>query len=108
MSDELREPSLLILSALAAQPLHGYAIIQEVERLSADGLRLRPGTLYAALDRLAAEGLIEPAGEEVVDGRLRRSYRVTTAGGRRLADEVGRLRHNASVAARGLRLGGLA
>ncbi len=107
MSDELREPSLLILSAVAAEPRHGYAIIQEVERLSADGLRLRPGTLYAALDRLASEGLIEVAGEEVVDGRLRRSYRITSSGGARLASEVSRLRHNASVAARGLRLGGM-
>ncbi|MFL6077122.1 MAG: PadR family transcriptional regulator [Mycobacteriales bacterium] len=48
-----------VLSALAAGPLHGYAVIKEVSRLSADRVQLAAGTLYAALDRLSDEGLVE-------------------------------------------------
>src|ERR1700758_3474813 len=66
MGDALREPTFLILAALAPQPLHGYAIIGEVAALSGGRLELRPGTLYGALDRLAAEGLLEADREEVI------------------------------------------
>jgi DNA-binding PadR family transcriptional regulator len=84
MPSELREPTFLILTALAAGPRHGYGVMQDVERLSQGRTRLRAGTLYAAFDRLAGEGLIEVASEEVVDGRLRRYYRLTEAGGKAL------------------------
>jgi DNA-binding PadR family transcriptional regulator len=107
MSKPLQEPSFLILSALASAPKHGYAIIQDVEHQSDGRVRLRPGTLYTALDRLADDGLIEVDHEEVVDGRHRRTYRITGAGAARLADEVNRLRAIARVAARNLKLGGL-
>ena len=43
-----------MLTALAAGPLHGYGIIQEVASLSGDRVKLRAGTLYGALDRLQA------------------------------------------------------
>ncbi len=67
MSDPLREPTFLILAALAPQPLHGYALIGEVADLSGGRMTLRPGTLYGALDRLAEEGLLEADREEVVE-----------------------------------------
>ena len=101
----LREPTFLILTALAESPQHGYGIMTDVERISGGRVKLRPGTLYAALDRVVAEGLVEADREEVVDGRLRRYYRLTPPGGERLAAEVARLRRNASVAARRLNLG---
>ena len=100
----LREPTFLILTALAESPQHGYGIMTDVERISGGRVKLRPGTLYAALDRVVAEGLVEADREEVVDGRLRRYYRLTPPGGERLA-EVERRRRNASVAAKRLRLG---
>ena len=62
------------------------------------------GTLYAALDRLGGDGLVEEDHEEVVDGRLRRYYRLTEAGGHRLEAEVDRLRANTTAAARRLGL----
>jgi len=77
---EVREPTFLILVALADGRRHGYGIIQDVERLSDGKTTLRPGTLYATLDRLSSEGLIEDAGDEIVDGRLRRYYRLTKSG----------------------------
>ncbi|MCI0688478.1 MAG: PadR family transcriptional regulator [Sporichthyaceae bacterium] len=104
----LQEPTFLILTALAAGPQHGYGIITDVERISDGRVRLRAGTLYGALDRLRADGLIEVDREEVVETRLRRYYQLTATGGQRLADEAERLRRNAEVAARRLRSGGRA
>src|SRR5437879_9076075 len=55
----MREPTFLILTALAEQPQHGYGVIADVARISDGRVRLRAGTLYAALDRLRTEGLVE-------------------------------------------------
>jgi len=103
-SPEMREPTFLILAALADGRRHGYAVITEVAVLSDGRVTLRPGTLYAALDRLRDEGLVRAAGEEVVDGRLRRYYELTDAGAEALATEASRLQANATQALRRLRL----
>jgi DNA-binding PadR family transcriptional regulator len=102
----MRRPSFLILSALALGPLHGYAVIKEVERLSADSVHLAAGTLYAALDRLTDEGLIEVDHEETVDGRLRRYYRLTVTGTAALAAEAEQMRRDARMVAQRLRRAG--
>ena len=100
----LQEPTFLLLTALAAGPQHGYGIMTDVERISEGRVKLRAGTLYAALDRVVTEGLVEADREEVVDGRLRRYYRLTPPGGDRLAAEAERLRLNAAVATKRLKL----
>ena len=84
----MRDASFLILAALGDQELHGYGIIAEVKRLSDDRTTLGPGTLYGTLDRLSEQGLIEPAGTEVVEGRLRRYYRITDSGFAAVRDEA--------------------
>jgi DNA-binding PadR family transcriptional regulator len=94
----MQEATFLILTALASGSQHGYGIITDVEQISNRRVRLRAGTLYTALDRLRADGLIDMDREEVVDSRLRRYYRLTPKGGERLADEAERLRLNAKVA----------
>lgn len=99
----MSEQTFLILTALAEEPLHGYAVVQAVEKLSAERVRLRVGTLYGVLDRLVADGLAEPDREEVHQGRLRRYYRLTDAGVRALSAEAVRLRANADVATAVLR-----
>jgi DNA-binding PadR family transcriptional regulator len=99
----MREPTFLILTALADKPRHGYGIIQEVATLSADRVTLLPGTLYTALDRLAARGLVALDREEIADGRLRRYYRLTSDGLALLAGETARLRSLATAAERKLR-----
>ncbi len=106
----LQEPTFLILTALAAGPQHGYGIMTDVAEISGSRVRLRAGTLYAALDRLSVEGSVEVDREEIVDGRLRRYYKLTPSGARVLAAEADRLRANAAMATRRLRLfaGGLA
>jgi DNA-binding PadR family transcriptional regulator len=102
----MRRPSFLILSALAAGPLHGYAVIKEVSRLSGDTVHLAAGTLYAALDRLSDEGLLEVDREETVDGRLRRYYRLTDPGASALAAEAEQMSRDARMVQQRLRRAG--
>jgi DNA-binding PadR family transcriptional regulator len=105
----MQEPTFLILTALAAGIQHGYGIITDVARISGGRVRLRAGTLYAALDRLRSDELIEVDHEEIVDGRLRRYYRLSEQGGQQLAAEAARLQANATAAITRLRTaGGLA
>jgi PadR family transcriptional regulator PadR len=94
----MQETTFLILTALAGGSQHGYGIITDVEQISDRRVRLRAGTLYTALERLRAEGLIEVDREEIVDSRLRRYYRLAATGEERLATEAARLRANAVVA----------
>lgn len=98
----LTEPSFWVLTALAAEPQHGYAILTEVQTLSEGRVRLHAGTLYAILERLQTNGLIVMEREEVVQSRLRRYYRLTAAGATRLAAETDRMARSASVAAQRL------
>lgn len=104
MTTPLREPAFLILTALAGGPLHGYGLISEVSGLSGGRVTLRPGTLYGALDRLTEDGHVTPDHDEVVDGRLRRYYRLTDTGAALLEAEASRLRANADAAVTRLRL----
>src|SRR5436305_6561177 len=72
-----------ILIALADGEAHGYAIMQEVTRRSGGIVRLGPGTLYGAISRLLADGLIEESEQRPVpemDDTRRRYYRLTKRG----------------------------
>ena len=74
----------LLLSTLEDGPRHGYAIKEALRTGSGGRFDLPTGTVYPALHRLEAAGLID--GEwSVADGRQRRTYRLTSAGRRRLA-----------------------
>src|SRR5271165_5027318 len=94
----MQEATFLILTALAEGTQHGYGIINEVAEISGERVQLRAGTLYTALDRLRADRLMEVDREEIVDNRLRRYYRLTPEGGRRLAAEAARMQANATAA----------
>jgi PadR family transcriptional regulator, regulatory protein PadR len=96
-SETFRRPTYFILAALLEGPLHGYGIIKRVEELANGELHLRAGTLYAALDRLADQGLVIADREEVVSGRLRRYYRLTPEGVTALTAEAAQLRRAADV-----------
>ncbi|MFD8075450.1 PadR family transcriptional regulator [Streptomyces sp. NPDC059718] len=101
----LQEPTLLLLTALADAPRHGYALIEEVAAISGGRVRLRAGTLYGALDRLLGQGVVRVDREEIVEGRLRRTYALTDAGYTLLAAEADRMRTTAHEAARRIGLG---
>ena len=109
MIKEMREPTFLVLSTLAEGKRHGYAIIQGVAALSEGEVVIRAGTLYAMLDRLTFDGVIESVGEEIVDGRLRRYYELTSEGTTLLGEESKRRVKVSNIALRRLRfVGGFA
>ncbi|MFJ8387773.1 PadR family transcriptional regulator [Streptomyces sp. NPDC094438] len=98
----MQEPTLLLLTALADEPRHGYAIAREVEAISGGRVKMRTGTLYGALERLLQQGLIGVHKEEVVDSRLRRTYTLTAPGRAALAVEAERIAATAREATRRL------
>jgi DNA-binding PadR family transcriptional regulator len=102
----MQEATFLILTALAAGSQHGYGIITDVLAISDGRVQLRAGTLYTALDRLRDDELVGVDREEIVDGRLRRYYRLTPAGSDLLAAEAARLQANATAALTRLNLAG--
>jgi DNA-binding PadR family transcriptional regulator len=110
MGDEAREPRdllpltpavLHILLALADEERHGYGIMKEVEGRSGGEMRLGPGTLYGAIKRMLADGLIEESDERPdpeLDDQRRRYYRITDFGRRVAGAEAGRLQELVSTA----------
>jgi DNA-binding PadR family transcriptional regulator len=102
----MQETTFMILTALADTSQHGYGIMTAVQEISDGRVRMRAGTLYAALDRLRADGLVAVDREEIVDNRLRRYYVLTPAGTKQLAAEATRLHANAIAALSRLKLAG--
>jgi len=98
MTTEMREPTFWILTVLAAGRRHGYSLLRETAEISDGRVQLKVPTLYAALERMTQEGSVAVDGEEVVDGRPRRYFRLTPDGAERLRREVDRLEANAAKA----------
>ena len=110
MSGGVRDPGdlvpltpavLHILLALADEERHGYGIMKEVEGRTGGEVRLGPGTLYGAIKRMLADGLIEALGERPdprLDDQRRRYYRITDFGRRVAGAEAERLQDLVSTA----------
>ena len=88
-----------ILLAVAPGPLHGYDILTGIEERTRGAMSPNPGTLYRALDRLVAEGLLAASDERRASGEIRRCFRLSALGARvasaeaaRLADQLGAAR----------------
>jgi len=89
---------LLILKALAAEPMHGWAIAKRIRMLSNDVLAVQQGSLYPALHRLENRGLLVADWKNTESGREAKFYRLSrkgrsaleaeTASWRRLTDAV--------------------
>jgi DNA-binding PadR family transcriptional regulator len=94
------DPSLLVLASLAGGEKHGYAMVADIEEMA--GVHLGAGTLYGALSRLEAQGLIEPAEPA---GR-RRPYRITGAGAEALQRQLTTLSRLADTGLTRLRASG--
>ncbi|SDT15388.1 PadR family transcriptional regulator [Microlunatus soli] len=75
----------LLLAVLEDGPLHGYAVIEALQRRSAGELDLPTGTVYPALRRLENAGWLRGSWS-TVGGRRRRTYTLTSAGRRALSD----------------------
>jgi DNA-binding PadR family transcriptional regulator len=85
------DPELLILASLAKEPMHGYAILLDIEECF--GSRIGPGTLYTAITRLVDKGWIVP---DAVSGR-QRPYRITGAGATCLEQYLNDMRRVAKI-----------
>ena len=70
---------LLLLATVGDGPLHGYAVCEELRRRSGGALDLPEGTVYPALHRLEAAGLLDSVWS-ADSGRRRRVYRLTRRG----------------------------
>ncbi|NUR87512.1 MAG: PadR family transcriptional regulator [Nonomuraea sp.] len=99
-STGLSEQAYFVLAALLDGPLHGHAILKRVIELTEGRITLAVGTLYGALDRLAASGVIAVEKEEVVNGRKRRYFRLTDEGTRMVHAEARRMQQAAAVVTR--------
>src|ERR1700745_357380 len=88
----LSPATLHILLSLAGEELHGYAIMQEVQRQSEGKYKLGPGTLYDNLQKMIERGLVEELGQRPGDDDPRRRYyRLSTLGRGVLTAEIARL-----------------
>jgi transcriptional regulator len=79
---------MLILKTLTVQPLHGYAIAQQIHELSDNVLTVEQGSLYPALQRLQKKGWVTSRWSESPTGRRARYYSITASGRRRLGEEI--------------------
>lgn len=97
----LPQATFHILLALAEEPRHGYAILQDVESRTRGAVKLGAGTLYRSIHRMLEDGLVEemrtrPSPEE--DDERRRYYRITRLGGIVVRAEVRRLSELVKIA----------
>ena len=94
----LTEPVLLILLSLADKPRHGYALMKDIETLSAGRVRITTGTLYGALRRLLEDDWIERFDQEDTS-REKQAYRLTSVGRRQMTAELDRMKQLTRAAA---------
>ena len=79
---------LLILTIVAGEAQHGYAIAQRLRQMSRDVIQVRQGTLYPALLKLEQEGYIASDWGISENNRKAKFYRLTRAGRKQLEKEA--------------------
>lgn len=79
---------LLILKTLALGPNHGWGIQQRLRQVSREAVSVSQGSLYPALHRLEAAGMLASEMTASENNRRARVYRLTTSGRRRLEEET--------------------
>jgi PadR family transcriptional regulator, regulatory protein PadR len=79
---------MMILRTLKRQPLHGYALVQHIKRISDDLLQIEEGSLYPTLQRLLKEDLVKAEWGISATNRRVRIYKLTSAGAKHLEREV--------------------
>lgn len=79
---------VLLLRALAGEPMHGYAITEWIHDRSAGSLEVRDAALYQALHRLERKGYVDAVWGLSENNRRARYYSLTAAGRQRLRVET--------------------
>lgn len=90
---------LLVLKALALQPMHGWGIGLRIQEMSAGRLEINQGSLYPALQRLEHRGWIESEWSSTENNRRARYYALTRLGRKALGGEVSRWKRFAAAIA---------
>lgn len=80
--------AMLVLKLLEDGDKYGYQMIEELRRKSEDAFRLKAGTLYPLLHGLEAKGYVTACEKAAENGKMRRYYHLTEAGGRALKDKT--------------------
>jgi PadR family transcriptional regulator PadR len=83
---------LLILKALALEPMHGWGISNRIQEMSRDAFRIGQGSLYPALHRFDNRGWVTSYWRTTANNRIARYYQLTAAGRHALTEEVARWR----------------
>lgn len=78
---------LIVLQLLRAEPTNGYDLTLRIQAISRDVLSVNAGSLYPALYRLEAKGLIGAEWAETENGRKAKVYSVTAAGRKALTEQ---------------------
>jgi PadR family transcriptional regulator, regulatory protein PadR len=78
---------LIVLQLLRAEPTNGYDLALRIQATSRDVLNVNAGSLYPALYRLEARGLIEAEWAQTTNGRRAKVYSVTPTGRKHLAEQ---------------------
>ena len=94
---------LLVLKTLSRGSMHGYGIVQRIQQVSEEELRVEEGSLYPALHRMEQAGWIGADWKDSETGRRAKYYRLTAAGRKRLAQEAENWSRVAQAVARVLR-----
>jgi len=79
---------MMILRMLKRQPMHGYALVQQIKGMSNDLLQIEEGSLYPALQRLLKEQFVKAEWGVSSTSRRVRVYKLTAAGAKHLEREV--------------------
>ena len=79
---------IMILQSLRLKPMHGYALVRHIQKVSDDLLTIEEGSLYPTLQRMLRKGWVESETGTSTKGRPTRIYRLTDAGLRHLEQEV--------------------
>jgi transcriptional regulator len=79
---------LLILKAIAIEPVHGYAIAQRLDQISQGVVQVPEGSLYPALHRLENRGLLRAEWKKTETGREAKFYALTRRGRKQLEAET--------------------
>jgi PadR family transcriptional regulator PadR len=79
---------LLVLKALALEPLHGLGVSRRIEQITRGTFQVKPGSLFPALHRMEEAGWLESSWGESENNRRAKFYRLTKAGGRQLKAET--------------------
>lgn len=95
---------LLILKALALEPMHGWAISERLQQISQEALQVQQGSLYPALHRLERRGWVKAQWATSENNRRAKYYRLTPRGQKQLEAEMAAWRKLSTVVAQVLDL----